>query len=252
MTFRQLDQLRGRHEKFEYIIQPEHGLRVGSYALDIFLTLEREVFPFTPITLPEHDHNMTALKIMYGSLLHDIGKESIKSQHIFYNNRKLTPEEKTEVEEHPSLGADIIRCIDPEGMNPIIDGIADIVESHHEEANGSGYPYGLKGLEIPTEARIISVCDKFDAVTVDRGYNHVKAPQEAIAWLRKDAKDEFDSFIVNVLENLLNDPRSTTSKTFQEGQLYLSELKKNRMLPLQQVPQDSKPMTELPDVSYAA
>lgn len=102
-------------------------------------------------------------EVARGALLHDIGKIGI-SDTILLKPGKLSDEEWVEMRKHPKLGYDILR-----GIN-FLDGAAELVLRHHERWNGSGYPGGLKGDEIPLGARIFGVVDSLDAMTSDRPY----------------------------------------------------------------------------------
>ena len=97
------------------------------------------------------------------ALLHDTGKLAIP-EYILNKPGKLTPVEFEKMKEHASIGADILSAID--FPYPVI----PIVRHHHENWDGTGYPEGLKGTDIPIGARILSVVDCFDALTSDRPY----------------------------------------------------------------------------------
>ena len=97
------------------------------------------------------------------SLLHDIGKIAIPEA-ILFKRERLTPEEFAVMKTHPTRGAEILANIRD------FDGCIDGVKYHHEHYDGSGYPEGLKGEEVPIIAAIIAVADAFDAMTSDRPY----------------------------------------------------------------------------------
>ena len=80
-----------------------------------------------------------------------------------------------------------------------LDLLRHIAESHHEKMDGSGYPSGLRGREIPLEARIVAVADVFDALTSSRPYKSTWTNDEAFAWLRKLARSKFDEDCVEAL-----------------------------------------------------
>jgi HD-GYP domain-containing protein (c-di-GMP phosphodiesterase class II) len=97
----------------------------------------------------------------------------------------LTPEEFEIMKQHPSKGANIMRPVAQ--LKEMLPGI----ELHHEHVNGKGYPYGLKGDEIPLMARIISVSDVLDAMTTNRPYQSAKNIDEALEVIRKLAGTKF-------------------------------------------------------------
>lgn len=100
--------------------------------------------------------------IKRGSLLHDIGKLAVPDR-VLFKNGPLTDEEMDLIKIHPEAGAHIVR-------NRALAELVPVVLFHHERADGSGYPMGLKGREIPAEAQILSVADVYEALTADRAY----------------------------------------------------------------------------------
>jgi putative nucleotidyltransferase with HDIG domain len=132
--------------------------------------------------------------LLTASFLHDIGKLAVP-EHIINKPGKLTPEEFHKMKIHPVVGADILERIRfPYPVTPI-------VRSHHEAWDGSGYPDGLKGEEIPVGARILKVVDCFDALSSDRPYRRALPLEEALAFVKSKAGIEFDPEIVAILEN---------------------------------------------------
>ena len=105
-----------------------------------------------------------------GGLLHDIGKIGVPD-HILNKPGLLTPEERAEIEQHPSVGCDIVR------QSHSLRGALAVVRHHHERVDGTGYPDRLAGSDIPLEARIAAVADVWDALTSDRAYR-VAWPQD--------------------------------------------------------------------------
>lgn len=99
----------------------------------------------------------------YASILHDLGKISV-SDFILNKNGPLDKDELDRIKEHPEIGEKILQGI------PMMDTVAKIIGAHHENFDGTGYPKGLKGPDIPLPARIIAVADIFDAMTSDRPY----------------------------------------------------------------------------------
>ncbi len=136
-----------------------------------------------------------------GALLHDIGKIGL-SDAILRKPGPLTVEEYDQLKRHPGQGARILRQV------PFLAPHIPIVELHHERPDGRGYPFGLRGDEIPVAARIVHVADAFDAITSARAYRPARGRAEAIAELQRCAGTEFDPVSVKALEAAL--PLSTT------------------------------------------
>lgn len=127
--------------------------------------------------------------------LHDVGKIGI-DRSILKKPGKLTEEEFKTIKEHPEIGYEIIK---KSGVSIMAENIA---RYHHEKWNGSGYPRGLKGLEIPLEARIVSVVDVYDALRQKRIYKDGFTHEKAIEIIKNESGKSFDPNIVKVfLEN---------------------------------------------------
>jgi putative nucleotidyltransferase with HDIG domain len=127
-----------------------------------------------------------------GALLHDIGKIGVPDE-VLRKSTALTPAEYESIKTHPTAGARILRSI------PFLASHIPIVELHHERPDGRGYPYGLRGDEIPMAARIVHVADAFDAMTSARAYRAGRIPVEAIAELRRCVGSDFDGAAVEAL-----------------------------------------------------
>ena len=125
-----------------------------------------------------------------GGLLHDIGKIGIPDR-ILRKPGSLNPEEWAIVRGHPSMGEALIRTV------PDLADIRDLVVGHHERFDGTGYPKGLMGMEIPLLARILAVADAFSAMISDRPYRKALSTEEAIAELREGAGSHFDPGVVS-------------------------------------------------------
>ncbi|MDQ7781016.1 MAG: GAF domain-containing protein, partial [Planctomycetota bacterium] len=123
--------------------------------------------------------------------LHDVGKIGV-SEKILTKNGKLTPLERSIVARHPLIGADIIKPI-----RLFSEGIA-IVRNHHEWIDGSGYPDGLVGDNIPLIARITSIADAFDAMTSHRTYRRAFSVRDAIAEVRRMVRKQFDKELAHM------------------------------------------------------
>lgn len=127
------------------------------------------------------------------SFLHDIGKLAVP-EHIINKPGKLTPEEFEKMKIHPVVGANILERV--RFPYPVV----PIVRSHHEAWDGSGYPDGLKGEQIPIGARILTAVDCFDALASERPYRRALPLDEAMAFLKSRAGIQFDPAIVQLLD----------------------------------------------------
>jgi len=128
--------------------------------------------------------------LMVGGLLHDIGKIEV-SREVLNKSGKLTDDEWEAIRMHPSWGADMIRPISS------LAGAVNTIQYHHENYDGSGYPYGLKGQKIPLGARILRLADSFDAMTTNRPYKIAKTVKEAIIDLKENKGIFYDPEIVD-------------------------------------------------------
>jgi diguanylate cyclase (GGDEF)-like protein len=128
-------------------------------------------------------------------LLHDLGKIGLPDS-ILKAPRRLTEEEFAIVKRHPEFGHSLL-----DGLG--IDPVEDWVLHHHEHWDGSGYPDGLAGEDIPLGARIILVADAFEAITADRPYRPAQSEEAALAELRDNAGSQFDPAVVKALEQHL-------------------------------------------------
>ncbi|MDO9629852.1 MAG: HD domain-containing protein [Acholeplasmataceae bacterium] len=130
-------------------------------------------------------------KVKLSGLLHDIGKINIDSN-ILNKADDLTEEEWKIIKEHPRTGYMILNAVEE------YRDVANIVLSHHERYDGTGYPRGLAGSYIPLEARVVSVADAYDAMTQDRTYRKALSTEDAILELRRGKGKQFDPRIVEV------------------------------------------------------
>jgi putative nucleotidyltransferase with HDIG domain len=134
----------------------------------------------------------------FGALLHDIGKIAIPKE-IVNKPGKLDPQEWTIIKTHTLEGQKML-----DRVGGFMRGVGLIVRSHHERWDGSGYPDGLVGAEIPLEARIIACCDSWNAMRTDRSYRKALSHDVALAELRSNAGSQFDPQAVDALVEIVD------------------------------------------------
>ncbi|MGC2195074.1 MAG: diguanylate cyclase [Terriglobales bacterium] len=139
------------------------------------------------------------------ALLHDIGKLAVP-EHIISKPGRLTPEEFEKMKIHPVVGAEILERV--RFPYPVV----PIVRAHHEKYDGSGYPFGLKGDEIPIGARILSAVDFLDAMASDRQYRRAIALDEVMLRLKTESGRAFDPRVVDVLQRRYRDLEKLVEK----------------------------------------
>ncbi|MDP2847674.1 MAG: HD-GYP domain-containing protein [Humidesulfovibrio sp.] len=127
--------------------------------------------------------------------LHDVGKIGIPDS-ILLKPGPLTPAEWEIMRRHPQMGAEILRPVKVFCGRP---GVCEMVLAHHERWNGSGYPYGLRGKDIPLGARILAVADALSAMTEERPYRKSLTVEEAIEEVERGAGTHFDPCVVRDL-----------------------------------------------------
>jgi diguanylate cyclase (GGDEF)-like protein/putative nucleotidyltransferase with HDIG domain len=130
-------------------------------------------------------------QLVFASLLHDIGKLGVSEQ-ILLKPGPLTPEEREACEQHPRIGAELVRQV------PALEPIVDAVLHHHERWDGDGYPGRLRGEQIPVAARVICVADAFSSMTADRPYRDGIDIAAACEELRRCAGTQFDPAVVRL------------------------------------------------------
>jgi diguanylate cyclase (GGDEF)-like protein/putative nucleotidyltransferase with HDIG domain len=157
----------------------DHLKRVQVYAMEI----GRE------LSLSEQE--LEALRA--AAVLHDIGKLAVP-EYIISKPGRLTPEEFEKMKVHPVVGAEILEQV--KFPYPV----APIVRAHHERWNGTGYPQGLRGNDIPIGARILSVVDAFDALASDRQYRRALPLNEAMGKVEAETGSSFDPAVVAILK----------------------------------------------------
>ncbi len=162
----------------------KHAERVAAYGVLIARTLG--------IARPD------APEIEFGFLLHDIGKVAIPDS-ILYKPGALTEEERRLMSRHPAIGAEIVADIE------FLREAVEVVRSHHERWDGTGYPDGLAGEEIPLAARVFAVADVLDALTTERPYRPPLPLTEAREIIRRGSGSHFDPVVVDAFATLDND-----------------------------------------------
>lgn len=160
-----------------------HSRAVMQYAVLLYKALE------------EHLNGIQLEDFVVAALFHDVGKCNVPGE-ILKKKQRLTPEEYERIKLHPRDSAIILQPVFGEK-------IASITMMHHERMDGSGYPKGLKGEEIPMEARILMVADSFDAMTTDRGYNKVMTQEEAATEIVTQSR-LFDPLVAKTLQELVH------------------------------------------------
>jgi putative nucleotidyltransferase with HDIG domain len=140
-----------------------------------------------------------------GAYLHDIGKLGVPD-HILLKPGPLTADERTLMQQHVQIGFELVKGI------PFLVDAAEIVLTHHERHDGSGYPRGLKAEEIPPGARIFAVADSFDAITSDRPYRRASPFDAGRETIRREADRLFHPEIVSVFSSIPAETWSTMAR----------------------------------------
>lgn len=128
--------------------------------------------------------------------LHDVGKEAVPAE-VLSKPGPLDEDERAFIRQHTIIGQRIL------GVSPALNYVAQLVRSSHEAIDGSGYPDGLRGDQIPLGARVVAVCDAFDAMVSDRPYRETMSVEEAIAELRRCAGTQFDPNVVEAFASIV-------------------------------------------------
>jgi response regulator RpfG family c-di-GMP phosphodiesterase len=161
-----------------------HSARVSRYAL-----LIGEKFGLT--SRERHE-------LYLASMLHDIGKIGIPDE-LLNREDKLTDDQIRQIRNHVNVGASMLKALGE--MNPIV----PLILHHHEAWDGSGYPDGLSGEEIPLMARILAVADSFDAMTSDRPYRKAMSRSAAIAEIKQFSGRSFDPAVVEAFLEVIRE-----------------------------------------------
>jgi putative nucleotidyltransferase with HDIG domain len=159
----------------------KHAERVAAYGIEIARALG--------VARPE------APQMEFGFLLHDIGKLAIPDE-ILWKPSALTDEEREWMRRHPEIGADIVGGIE------FLAEAAEVIRTHHERWDGTGYPAGLKGEEIPEAARVFAIADVLDALTTDRPYRPASSLAEAREIINRGSGTHFDPTVVQAFNGI--------------------------------------------------
>jgi len=142
-----------------------------------------------------HDERVEMLR--FAGILHDVGKLGVPTR-LLRKDGPLTPEERRVIELHPEYGHEMVRGIGFLGE------ARSAILHHHERLDGSGYPYGLAGTQIPEFARVVAVADAFDAMTSTRSYRRARPVPAALEELTRCAGTQFDPRMVAALVRALD------------------------------------------------
>lgn len=149
--------------------------------------------------------------ILNASPLHDVGKIGVPD-HILLKPGKLNEEEWDAMRKHPEIGAEILSG----SHSPIMQEAERIALTHQERWDGSGYPRGLKGEEIPLSGRIVALCDVFDALTSKRHYKEAFSTEKAMEIIKSKSGIDFDPRLVEAFEKILPDMLAITESFTDE------------------------------------
>lgn len=180
----------------------EHNTRMHSQRVRDYTDLIADRFG-----IPEKDRR----EIGFGALLHDVGKIAVPDR-ILLKTDKLTEEEWREMRKHPESGYRIVKRI------RFLKDAADIVHAHHEHYDGTGYPRGLKGDEIPLGARLFMVADVYDALTSERPYRSPLSHENAVAEIQKLRGFNFDPAVVDAFLAIPQANLQSIAQRYQNGE----------------------------------
>ena len=176
-----------------------HVKRVGYYSIEIYKNWAHQA------GISEDDTNKYKDLLRIAAMLHDVGKVAV-SDLILKKRGKLTPAEYEDMKAHTTLGAQLFT----DDVSPIDSMALDVVISHHEKWDGSGYPKGLKHEEIPFSGRIVAIADVFEALISNRSYKEPWTVEKAIEYMTKQRGKHFqpellDSFLnITSIVNAIN------------------------------------------------
>jgi ribonuclease P protein subunit RPR2 len=134
-------------------------------------------------------------QIEFGFLLHDAGKVAVPDA-ILFKPGPLTPAERAIIEQHPVTGSEIVRDIE------FLGAARDVIRSHHERWDGTGYPDRLAGTDIPLSARVFAVADTLDALTTNRPYRRASSFAKARLIILRGSGSHFDPEVIAAFDSL--------------------------------------------------
>lgn len=198
-----------QHDEYSY----QHSLSVAIWAV----ALGRQI--------GLHKRDLRSLAI--GSMLMDVGKLLVDPE-LLRANRKLTEEETREMRHHVAHGVHLVK---KSGI--VNQDVVDMVAFHHERYDGSGYPRGLKGDQIPAFARIAGIVDTYDAITSQRSYASARAPADAIKVLYAERDTRFQAELVEALIQAIGIYPAGTIVELTSGEIgiVIAEGRSRRLLP---------------------
>ena len=179
-----------------------HLRRIQEYVL----TLTEELLSDSPYNDYIKSKDTYIEEIVVASVLHDIGKVVIPNR-ILLKPGKLTPEEFDEIKKHTVVAGNMLArankiFLDHVGKDSYLALARDIAMYHHEKWDGTGYSRGLKGEDIPLSARIVALCDVYDAVTTDRVYKKAWTHDEAVKMIQENRGTHFDPVVTDAFARL--------------------------------------------------
>jgi len=203
---RLLDEAHARMEGTLRTLADLVDLRQPEYSQHSATTAELAVEVGHKMGLPTGDLE----DIRVAALLHDVGMLKVPEE-IITAARPLTPDEVAVVRRHPDTGAEIVKR---GNLSPRIQAA---IRHHHERLDGTGYPAGLTGHQIPVAARVIAVCDSYVAMTAPRPHRQALTPSEAASQLVQGVDSAYDRNVVHALLTILNARQSVASAELQSA-----------------------------------
>jgi len=180
----------------------DHGQRVAEYC---YLVAKK-------LSLSEKD----CQKLKSNALYHDIGKALIPDS-ILEKPGSLTQEEHKQIQAHTTNGYSILK----KAPDPTMRAAAKLALQHHENLDGSGYPFGISGDDIGIDVRILRVTDTYDAITSWRAYRKTRSSQEAIDIIKENSGNHYDPKVIAAFEDVL---RERLELDFSEDELFADSL----------------------------
>ena len=134
-------------------------------------------------------------RVRLAGILHDLGKIGTREA-VLLKPGRLTPEEYDEIKQHPTIGYNILKGIEP--LQDVLPGVLH----HHERWDGGGYPHGLRGEKIPLLGRILAVADAFDAMSSDRAYRPRMPREVVLREMQTGAGSQWDATLIDIFQKL--------------------------------------------------